>query len=539
MISVKEIEKILDFDYVMGKIVPLTPYGVEYKKKMKPYPKGAEKYLRTSLDILEFYYTVASNSEVKNKLRDILSRVKDTRFSVTRAEEEQVLTEVELYEIKILIFVLEDLKLLIEEHNFKEFFNTEITRILELEELLNPKGSNKGSFYLYDSYSPNISKIRRKRSEVENSYRRGIRSLRQEIKEEFDIVLNAENNVILSKNDEDKIQHVKSCPHMQFSTETYNTLVFSLKMPQELVKLQEEASILKRDEEEEEHCIRKFLTEEIEKHSKEIKKNINSIANLDLYLAKAIYAIDSKSVKPVILEEHTINIIDGRHPKIEDNLKALNLSFKPISIGLTEGVTCITGANMGGKTISLKIVGLLSLMAQFGLFVPAAYMELGLNGYIKLSIGDMQSTDSGLSTFGGEIESVVLAIGESDKEGLILIDELARGTNPAEGYAISMAIVEYLKNKKAITLLTTHFDRITHSEEIKHLQVVGLSELNFDDIDFREKDKLKIINKYMDYRLVEVSQFMEVPKDAINIARIMGLNEEIIQSAENIVKNGW
>ena len=128
----------------------------------------------------------------------------------------------------------------------------------------------------------------------------------------------------------------------------------------------------------------------------------------------------------------------------------------------------------------------------------------------------------------------------ADRPGLILIDELARGTNPMEGYAITLAIVEYLNKKEGITVLTTHFDRVTGNRDIKHLQVVGLSTFDFsknnmDDVE----DKLKILNKYMDYRLVEVSNFTEVPKDAINIAEIMGLPKEIVNKAAETVKNGW
>ncbi len=200
-------------------------------------------------------------------------------------------------------------------------------------------------------------------------------------------------------------------------------------------------------------------------------------------------------------------------------------------------MSCITGANMGGKTISLKLIGLLSAMAQYGLFVPAKSMALGLNSYIKSSIGDMQSTDSGLSTFGGEIKVVEEAIKRADEKGLILIDELARGTNPVEGYAISKAIVMYLMNKKSITLLTTHYDNVADMENIQHLQVVGLSEIDFNTLkqNINPDEGMDIINKYMDYRLRPVDRSKTIPKDAINIAKLMGLNEEILRIAEELM----
>ena len=304
-------------------------------------------------------------------------------------------------------------------------------------------------------------------------------------------------------------------------------------------QLEREVLILKDKEEREELRIRENLSKEIGKRRREIFRNMASIGKLDLILGKAKYALDINGVKPDIVEEHEIEIIDGIHPKVADFLKEKELSFTPISIFLKEGVACITGANMGGKTISLKLVGLLSVMAQYGLFVPAKRMKLGLNQFIKSSIGDMQSTDSGLSTFGGEIKIVGEAISKSNEKGLILIDELARGTNPEEGYAISKAIVDYLKDKNSITLLTTHYDNVANLDNVVHLQVVGLSQINIFDLakEMDSHEKMEIINKYMDYSLRVVEKDTAVPKDALNIARIMGLDEEILKLAEKYLDN--
>ncbi|NLY86271.1 MAG: DNA mismatch repair protein MutS, partial [Tissierellia bacterium] len=143
------------------------------------------------------------------------------------------------------------------------------------------------------------------------------------------------------------------------------------------------------------------------------------------------------------------------------------------------------------------------------------------------------------STFGGEIKIVQEAISQADNRGLILIDELARGTNPEEGYAISKAIVSYLKNKNSITVLTTHYDNVANLDDVVHLQVIGLSKVDMDQL-AREIDgdkKMEIINKYMDYRLRVVDRDTPIPKDAINIATIMGLEPQIIELAEKFLSN--
>jgi DNA mismatch repair protein MutS2 len=309
---------------------------------------------------------------------------------------------------------------------------------------------------------------------------------------------------------------------------------FSIRLTDEITTMERQVSNLKEEEEKEELLIRERLSLDIKNKRKELFKNISNIGRLDLLIAKARYAIDSDSVKPEIDYDQMIEIIDGVHPKVKEFLESQELDFTPINISLKRGAACITGANMGGKTISLKMVGLLSAMAQYGLFVPAKAMKLSLNNFIKTSIGDMQSTDSGLSTFGGETKTVQEAIEQSDNRGLILIDEIARGTNPQEGYAISKAIVNYLKDRNSISLLTTHYDNVANMEEVTHLQVVGLSRVDIEDLqrEFTFANKMEVINKFMDYNLMRVKNTTEVPKDAINIAKIMGLDEGILKSAE-------
>jgi DNA mismatch repair ATPase MutS len=201
-----------------------------------------------------------------------------------------------------------------------------------------------------------------------------------------------------------------------------------------------------------------------------------------------------------------------------------------VSVHLSTGVSLLTGANMGGKTVSLKMVGLLTYMAQLGLFIPAKRFQFKPVKYIFASLGDDQDINRGLSSFGAEIENVKQAIDHCETYGLILIDELARGTNPKEGYALSKALIQYFNNKKSIIFISTHFDGLVF-EGIHHLQVKGLKEIS-EDISFEN------IQEHMDYRLIEVKNKTQVPKDALNISRILGLRSEVIDAAEKILEEG-
>ena len=129
---------------------------------------------------------------------------------------------------------------------------------------------------------------------------------------------------------------------------------YSLKPTDKLNLLERRLLILKDKEEKEEHRIKARLSKEIGKNFKILFKNIASIGKIDLILGKAFFALEIDGIKPNIIEEHSITIIEGRHPKVEEFLKSKKLKFTPITLELKEGVTCITGANMGGKTVSLN-----------------------------------------------------------------------------------------------------------------------------------------------------------------------------------------
>ena len=305
-----------------------------------------------------------------------------------------------------------------------------------------------------------------------------------------------------------------------------------------MIILENKLSILKEKEEREEEKVRRFLTNKVKDYSRDLWQNISGIGRLDLILAKAKLARDLKGVKPNIVSRHVLHIKRGRHPKIEEILNKKGLKFTPISVNLKEGVTVITGANMGGKTVSLKLIGLLVSMAQHGLFVPAEEMTLGLNSFIKSSMGDFQSIDRGLSTFGSEIVRIKEATDLCHKKGLILMDELAKGTNPREGYAISKALVEYFKDKNSITIMTTHYDNIV-DKDVLHLQVAGLSNIDFNELEKRlmsTSERLDILNSLMNHELIEAKESSQVPQDAINIAKILGLKAEIIDLAQQYLR---
>ncbi len=535
----EESRKSLDIDYILNKIRTHTPYGKIYRDKIKPFFPGNEEGLREELEKVELFIDYAKDRHFSRGIENLFVHVKDLRSTIRRSMEGVVLSEVELFEIKTFLFILRDLEKLLDKYNVELWDDMKVEAIPKLETILDPEETGISTFYIYDSYSEELKKIREAKRNIIIEVKRENNKLKDEIKKDLKLKVSPDGSILVSKGEEELLKKVENYPYLTYLSETYMHVKYCFKPTDNIINLENKLTLLKEREEKEEYKIREKLSKDIGKKRKKLFGNIASIGKIDFILGKANLALKLNGVKPEVLDQHSLYIKEGRHPKVESFLKEKELSFTPITISLKETVTCITGANMGGKTVSLKLVGLLAAMAQYGLFVPAKEMKLGLNDFICTSIGDRQDLDEGLSTFGGEIKLIQEALENSQKKGLILIDELARGTNPEEGYAISKAIVKYLKERNSITLITTHYDNIASIEGVVHLQVVGLSKIDFSilkaGLEKEKVDKLDLINRYMDYGLMEVKDTKGVPRDALNIARLMGLNGEVVKLAEKIL----
>ena len=210
-------------------------------------------------------------------------------------------------------------------------------------------------------------------------------------------------------------------------------------------------------------------------------------------------------------------------------MKIQEKEFQPIDIDIPAKPTVITGANMAGKSVLLKTVALVQAMAQFGFYVPALSAKIVPVEKILISTGDGQDEMRGLSSFASEmlcVNAMIQSIEQGDKL-LILIDELARTTNPDEGKAIVCGVIDFLLEKCVHSLITTHY---AIDLKCRKLRVKGFIEHLHN-----EKITTQNINKFIDYSLEETSE-NEVPHEAIRIAEIIGVGEAFLHRVKKIVK---
>lgn len=226
--------------------------------------------------------------------------------------------------------------------------------------------------------------------------------------------------------------------------------------PSAAKKLQEEIALLNFEEENEVRRILYTLTALVEEHLPLIKLNIEAMEGLDFIFAKAKLSIAMKAIPLPVSSERKIEIKAGRHPLLKsDSVVPLDFHIG----GDIHGVV-ITGPNTGGKTVALKTIGLLSLMAQSGLHVPAEGGCFTMNNYVLCDIGDGQSITENLSTFSSHMTNIIEILRLANDQSLVLLDELGSGTDPAEGMGLAIAILEELAVKKCLFTATTHYPEI-------------------------------------------------------------------------------
>lgn len=227
--------------------------------------------------------------------------------------------------------------------------------------------------------------------------------------------------------------------------------------PAAVVELNNKIRELELEEKEEIQIILADLSAIAGEHTEELATNQKIMTELDFIFAKAELAMDMNGTAPVFNEEHYINIRKGRHPLL-DKKKVVPID---INLGKDFDLLIITGPNTGGKTVSLKTVGLFTLMGQAGLHIPALdRSELSVFTEVYADIGDEQSIEQSLSTFSSHMKSIVHILKHADADSLCLFDELGAGTDPTEGAALAIAILNYLHDRGIRTMATTHYSEL-------------------------------------------------------------------------------
>lgn len=499
----KKILDILEFDKVKQLFEPylLTEQGEMELAVLTPTDK--KESIETAFMELEDMEQI-----LLEEPRFAVSTIQDVRPVAKRLEMEAALNIDELLALKAVLRVT---------HELKDFYdNLENVRLERLDRLFDNlvdlprlqgglQAINEGGFV--ESFaSEKLAKIRRRIQENEHQVREILQDL---LKSKADMLADA---VIASRNGRNVLP-VKNTYRNRIAGVVHdisasgNTVYIE---PRAVVNLNEEIANHRADERYEIIQILEELSDSLRPHAAEIANNAWIIGHLDLIKAKYRFMRDFKAVVPEVSSNRSIQLLQLRHPLIE-NAIANDLHFTE---DLTEIV--ITGPNTGGKTIMLKTLGLAQIMAQSGLPILAdSGSRVGIFSQVFADIGDEQSIEQSLSTFSSHMTNIVSILHQVDTASLILLDELGAGTDPQEGAGLAIAILEDLRLRGIKTMATTHYPEL----KAYGIETAGVqnASMEFDTASLRPT-----------YRFM---QGVPGRSNAFEIARRLGLSETIIQDA--------
>ena len=265
--------------------------------------------------------------------------------------------------------------------------------------------------------------------------------------------------------------------------------------------------------------IRKILlriTEIVKTKKEEILEIKEILERLDFIDAKTTYSVNKKCIVPKIINKEYLKLVEARHPLIDENT-VVPINFE---LGNPENIMLITGPNTGGKTVTLKVAGLLTIMALSGIPIPAnEKTEIGYFHNVLADIGDEQSLEQNLSSFSGHVSKIKDIIEHASSKSLVLMDELGSGTDPMEGAAFAMAIIDYLNKKHVTSIITTHYSEV----KAYAFNTTGIKSASME---------FNVETLSPTYKLLE-----GIPgeSNALIIARKYGISEEIIENAKSYI----
>lgn len=356
------------------------------------------------------------------------------------------------------------------------------------------------------------------------SIRRNIRNKTEEIRKKLQSIVNDKDSAvnlqdnIITVRDARYVVPVKQGSKGNFPGITHDRSSSGQTVfiePMVVVDLNNQIRQLQIDEQDEIRRILKELSELCGQYREEIQSNQDRLVDLDFTFAKAKMALSMKATLPLINADKIVDIKEARHPLLTGKVVPID-----IRLGEDFNALIITGPNTGGKTVTLKTLGLMILMAQSGLYIPAAeFSKVGIFKSIYADIGDKQSIELSLSTFSASMTNIVDILNKADQDSLVLFDELGSGTDPTEGAALAMSIIDSLINRNIHLVSTTHYSE---------LKLYAMT-----------RDKVQNASVEFDVRTLSPTFRLIIgspgKSNAFEISRRLGLSQDILHEANSYI----
>ena len=445
----------------------------------------------------------------------ILGGLHDTREEVKRAEMGSILDPAALVSLALSLQVSRRVKRWFHDHREDYVVLHEVVlnlgNFVDIEDAVASAIDDRGE--VSDNASADLKRIRRE-----------ILSMQQRIRDRLENMIrnpalqkHLQDSLLTIRNDRFvlpvKLESRSAVPGIVHDTSGSGSTLFI--EPMAVVEMNNDLRRLESEEREEIARILKVISQKVAAVAQDILVSMQALAELDMIFSRAHLSLAMSAVEPEISDDLSVDIRQARHPLLKGEVVPID-----ITLGDHFTILLITGPNTGGKTVSLKTLGLLQLMAQSGLHIPASYgSKVALFENIYADIGDEQSIEQSLSTFSSHMTNIVRIFKELTPQTLVLLDELGAGTDPAEGAALAMSILDELLIDEVRTVATTHYSELKAFAYNRSGVENGSVEFNIDTL----KPTYKLL--------------IGIPghSNAFEISRRLGLSDRLIESAKGMV----
>jgi len=566
----------LHWSDVWARFVPLSRAGQRYKRERRPYLAGEREAWAAAAADWQSLRRV--DGDWKQRLSELLRDLPDVRDLFVLMEQGAGLRQVDFFELKRFLWKGLQAEELLREAGLAYAWWEAAGWEQRLRQL-HPQGELVPTFSMSDLPDEELAGLRRELARLDAVLLAGRRELAEQLRTRYGKAPARDGQYVLDlRIDRDAIAAARSDEDLHLVQENLFEAVFAVVEPPALAAAKEERERVIMRIEDREMIVLQELVREFAPHVERLRRGLDALARLDWALCAARVA-DEWAVMagadegrdageeasagagtcagtegglarngnvwpcagPVTPEwadgDDPWQLAGAWHPQVRQAVEARGGAYTPLDLTLRPGVGLITGPNMGGKTIALRTFGLLQALAQLALPVPAAGFRFQPVNRIGMSGGDEQNVASGLSSFGGEMNRLAALLREPGR-ALLLLDEVARTTNPAEGEALAAGLAGHLIDSEHVALLASHFPGVASVEGIQSFRIAGLRRDVIDtEAGKTHHDLITRLQSAMDYRLLPCTG-EEIPRDALRLAGHFGLPGDVLGRAQARLDRG-
>ena len=462
-----------------------------------------------------------------NTLLELLAAIPNLEFPLHKNV--KILTMHQLYEIKEYIYYYNQLYYFLEKQDWLDIFG-DLKDLTEFFEILDPEGFGLPIFVISSAYSDEIGDILNKQLKLIQELKESHTQLLEKAKKELQIPY-LKDSFTVSRAETELADRIIHSPYFVLTAENVANYSFALADDEHCLELKKKINNLQEKLEAEERYVLQELTDIYREWEYDIFISWQSLRRGAWKILLSNFAFKYNCCIPVVWHKKAIIVKKAVNLPLKQHLESMGRKYQPVDYEFSGSVSLLTGPNMGGKTTVLKTIGQFCTLLHYGIPLPCESAELPLFKHIWYNQSETDN-NADLSSFGREVVSFTQAIQQSGTN-LFLLDEFARGTNPTEGELLVSAVLQYLATTKNMSVAATHFTAPTMLPKVTQYSIAGL---NLNKIKAQNpedaNERLKILNEAMDYSIKRLKKNEAPPLNAINVARILGMPEEILKYTE-------